>query len=612
MNLVRILMNYLGGERAPGQPSRRTRSSRPLELELLEERCLLSVGFRWSSSTNTIYAAGPGSFTLTDIKAQLPSASLQLVAPAAHTWLLGSNLKIEQGAELLLHGSSIGGDVDELRMRSNNSSASTSTVWMNADWGTIDIRNTKVTSWDEAANSPDTEYATYKRAYIRVRSSLGADGVTAYESRMDIVDSDVGYLGYDGAEAYGLAWKVAGSQPGLYDKVDVLGDVTNSRIHNNYFGVYTFGGFEMHFLNNEVDHNVKYGLDYHDDSDYLVVEGNWSHHNGNHGIIASQRCDHAIISNNVSEDNTGHGIMLHRSSDDAVVENNQVRRNSDTGIAVMDSYRNTIRGNTVESNRYGIRLSVGSADNLVDGNDVASSTSYGLYFYKGSDAPISGDGHPKRNTFTNNLVHGGAGQGIYLTDADYNTFANNQFFANSTTLQLSRGVGNRFTGNAIPADVVLSTTGSSSVAATTYISNQSGIRVKVDSYSSTIFEDTSGRVFNPGVPGLSTTVTPSGSSLTLTKANIGSTTVTVNLSGLQATTDSGTASVQYVSGTQWKTTASSATQALTYTVGGLTANTTYTVKKDNKVLGTFTTDANGVLSFADVAGSLSVINYTVG
>lgn len=28
------------------------------------------------------------------------------------------------------------------------------------------------------------------------------------ECRMDMVDSDMGYLGYDGTEAYGLTWKV--------------------------------------------------------------------------------------------------------------------------------------------------------------------------------------------------------------------------------------------------------------------------------------------------------------------------------------------------------------------------------------------------------------------
>ena len=55
----------------------------------------------------------------------------------------------------------------------------------------IDISDTKIMSWDETVGGPDTEYATYQRAYIRARSSLDADGVTAHESRMDIANSDV-------------------------------------------------------------------------------------------------------------------------------------------------------------------------------------------------------------------------------------------------------------------------------------------------------------------------------------------------------------------------------------------------------------------------------------
>ena len=35
-------------------------------------------------------------------------------------WLLDANLTLQQGATLDLYGTSIGGDVDQLRLRSNN------------------------------------------------------------------------------------------------------------------------------------------------------------------------------------------------------------------------------------------------------------------------------------------------------------------------------------------------------------------------------------------------------------------------------------------------------------------------------------------------------------
>jgi len=113
--------------------------------------------------------------------------------------------------------------VDQLRLQSNNSGDTNQFVFIKADWGSIGIRGTSITSWDDAVNGPDTEYATNGRAYIAVRSRLGVDGTTPMESRMDIIDSDIGYLGYDNPEGFGLTWKISGDQPALFDLLDVLG-----------------------------------------------------------------------------------------------------------------------------------------------------------------------------------------------------------------------------------------------------------------------------------------------------------------------------------------------------------------------------------------------------
>ena len=44
---------------------------------------------------------------------------------------------------------------------------------------------------------------------------------------------------------------------------------------------------------------------------------------------------------------------------------------------------------------------------------------------------------------------------------------------------------------------------------------------------------------------------------------------------------------------------------------GLAVNSAYTVKKNGAVLFTVTTDANGILTFTDVAGVLAATDYTV-
>src|SRR5262245_22277027 len=135
-----------------------------------------SATFRWASSSNRIYVENGGSVTLSDIKTALPNVPLDLVDPANGVWLLRANLQIADGSVLVLHGSVAGGDVNEFRLLSNNSS--NGFVSVTADWGAIDLKSTRVTSWDTALGGPDTEFATFGRAFIRVRSRLSTNGVT--------------------------------------------------------------------------------------------------------------------------------------------------------------------------------------------------------------------------------------------------------------------------------------------------------------------------------------------------------------------------------------------------------------------------------------------------
>src|SRR5262249_26782978 len=152
-----------------------------------------------------------------------------------------------------------------------------------------------------------------------------------------------------------------------------------------------FGAFGSTFDGNEMDHNVLYGFDLHDDSDQMTLTNNASHDNGKHGIIGSKRGDHLFIHDNKSVNNVrtgkignvplgaaGVGIMLHRSSDDSIIENNEVFGNV-TGIVIFDSNRTVVRGNSSHDNLlYGMRVSVGSADNTIEQNDIAFNPKGGL------------------------------------------------------------------------------------------------------------------------------------------------------------------------------------------------------------------------------------------
>ncbi|MEM7386040.1 MAG: hypothetical protein AAF514_13955, partial [Verrucomicrobiota bacterium] len=91
--------------------------------------------YRWAGSSNRIYLNGPGVATFTSIKKALPLARLEHLGDGL--WHLRANLFVQNGATLRIHGRSVGGDCDNLRIQSNNEdSAIHGIVSIRADWGT--------------------------------------------------------------------------------------------------------------------------------------------------------------------------------------------------------------------------------------------------------------------------------------------------------------------------------------------------------------------------------------------------------------------------------------------------------------------------------------------
>jgi parallel beta-helix repeat protein len=270
------------------------------------------------------------------------------------------------------------------------------------------------------------------------------EGSTPRTSTMNIVDSDLGYLGFNGSESYGVAYKARGcgiDAPNICAVLDVLGKETGSKFHDNFMGTYTWGAKDILFDENTYTKNIDYGLDPHDDSDYLTITGNTFSLNGNHGLICSQRCDHLVIRGNTSidngkvpyvgpgdddpSDNQVHGIMLHRGVTDSVIENNEVSgQSTGGGIVIFDSVGNRIANNTVAGNKYGLRFSVGTRDTQVVGNTVTDSTANAVFSYKGTDAAsyTGTSGRPTGITFTDNTFTGAGAELFKIQDSDKFTF----------------------------------------------------------------------------------------------------------------------------------------------------------------------------------------------
>ena len=409
-----------------------------------------SAPFRYAPTSNSIYVTGATTpVTLTSIREGCSSAPLELVDPASKTWQLNADIQLEAGSTLNLHGGP-GGDVGTLRLRSG-SAGTLDVVSITAQYGTVSIKDTTITSWDPATNAVDTDAnipagGVRGRAFIRALSIL--EGNTPRTSTMDIVNSDLGYLGFFGPESYGVAYKARGcgvDTPAVCDALGVLGKQIGSKFHHNFMGTYTWGADGMEFSGNEYFANISYGLDPHDNSDYLLIKNNKMYDNGNHGLICSVACDHLTITDNEVTnngqtpyvapgdpdpgDNQVHGIMLHRGITDSVVKNNTVRgHTTGAGIAVFDSVGNTVEGNTVTGNRFGLRFSVGTRGTVVSGNSVTDSSSHALFAFKGNNPAIytGTSGRPADIVFTGNTFTGSGAELFKVQDADRFTFKGGQ------------------------------------------------------------------------------------------------------------------------------------------------------------------------------------------
>ncbi|MCU1405413.1 MAG: parallel beta-helix repeat protein [Glaciihabitans sp.] len=259
--------------------------------------------------------------------------------------------------------------------------------------GDVDIRGTAQTpvhlsSWDPAKGAADEETPD-GRAFIL---NLGG--------RMDIANADIGYLGFGTGASSGLAWRgtdqVQGTQqvPRLNPS---RGNVTDTVMHNNWFGAYTFEAQGMQWLRNTFEDNLGYGFDPHDLSNDFLVADNIARGNGRHGFIFSRGCDRNIMRDNIAYNNRGHGFMIDdgRSSDssdakarrldsnDNQLLDNHAYNNDGSGIEVEGGTGTVISGNRLERNHVGIRVK-NLASALVSGNTISDSALAGVDVLSGA------------------------------------------------------------------------------------------------------------------------------------------------------------------------------------------------------------------------------------
>jgi parallel beta-helix repeat protein len=240
-------------------------------------------------------------------------------------------------------------------------------VFLGGTGATARFEGVTVTSWDPAVGGPDTELAD-GRPFVVYRD----------RSRLDVIRSRFQHLGSDRAQAYGVSWRGWST-----------GSAIESTFANNYFGAYTFEGEAITFRGNTFRDNIRYGLDPHDRTHGLVIEGNEAVGNGTHGIVLSSLVNRSVIRGNHAHHNGANGIVLHKGSDHNVVEGNRVEHNRQDGIVVLGSGDVRVAGNTVRGHEVGIRVNGPGSERIIVKANVLEDNTVDLQAYGGANRVLA-------------------------------------------------------------------------------------------------------------------------------------------------------------------------------------------------------------------------------
>jgi parallel beta-helix repeat protein len=390
----------------------------------------------------TIYISGPGAnVTMPMIQAgvQAITSTVLIENQGSGVWQTNASLFVNRGVTLTLTTDT----ASWLKLRSQDTNITLagdenatynykSFVTLRTYNGVIKIDGARVTSWDPAANTYDTDISN-GRAYVLAK----------YNSRLDINNADLSYLGSADGESYGVAWRdINSSDTPEALLTRVTGNVTNSTFSYNYYGIYTFQASYMVFKGNKFHNNIGYGFDPHDLSHHFTIEDNEAFENGNHGFIISRGCNNFVFRRNKSYNNSytvgtenrnAHGFMLDPGSPnsqfvqlpsyDNLLENNEAWGNSGYGLRIVGSVNNTVRNNVFTDNLQGITVEQGSTGNTISGNTISGSGIYGIYLIGGSD----------KTTISGNTISGSGKHGVYIKTGG-NTISGNTITANGTVV----------------------------------------------------------------------------------------------------------------------------------------------------------------------------------
>lgn len=216
--------------------------------------------------------------------------------------------------------------------------------------GQLFIRDTRVTGWREADNSP----ATFRSPKEFRPFLLAWGGTETY-----IVNSKMASFGYANSKSYGVSIsQYTPNMAKVLKRPEPTGWIIGSEFSDMWYGFYCYETRDFVLKGNTYRDNIVYGIDPHDRSHGLIIADNTVHGTKKkHGIIISREVNDSFIFNNRSYDNHLSGLVIDRNSVNNLIAYNQIYTNHTDGITLYESADNLIYANKVIGNkRHGIRI----------------------------------------------------------------------------------------------------------------------------------------------------------------------------------------------------------------------------------------------------------------
>ena len=235
-------------------------------------------------------------------------------------------------------------------------------VFIGGRGATARFEGVTVTSWDPRRAGPDENPEDHRPFVVYEKGS-----------RLEVVGSQMSFLGSDRTYGYGVMWGQG-----------TTGEVADSTFDHNFFGVYTSSARDVAFRRSVFRDNLYYGLNLHTGTRDVLAEDNDAHGNGSHGIVGAGAVVHNVFTRNHSYANWGNGIVMDGGSDRNLIEGNTVEDNAKDGIVVISSSDVVVVGNVVRRHRVGVRVNQRGSDRDAVRDNVIEDSQLGVQAYGGA------------------------------------------------------------------------------------------------------------------------------------------------------------------------------------------------------------------------------------